>query len=467
MRYFLALLACASVCASGRAGALEWRCGAVEVDITPRSPIWLAGYAARTRPSEGVLLPIHAKAVALAWGDGEPFVIVSAELCELPGFFSESLASRLKDRFGLKRSRLLLAVTHTHSSPAVTSRLLPVTYPLQEDQRNRIAQYSRFLCDSFFKAAQKALLNMQPARVTLHRARAYFARNRRHVNPDDPVDTDVPVFKITLRGPPGSRRREVILFSYACHNTTLMNYLVSGDYAGFAQAFIQERYPCCTAVFLSGCAGDINPYPRRSIELCRMHGLALADSVSRALRRPGLEVRGPLRSHLTWAALPFERIPTWKELLEEQRSKNPYTARRARRLLKDIQSGMGPEGAYPVPVQALVFGERDPVLLVALGGEAVVDYALKIKSRFGERRTVVVAYSNAVPGYIPTERILKEGGYEGGGAQLYYCFPSRWKGGVEGLILNAVYRSLRAAGLKASQGRSNRRHARATDRRGL
>ena len=43
----------------------QWRAGVANVDITPQESIWLAGYGNRTKPSEGVLQKIHAKALVL------------------------------------------------------------------------------------------------------------------------------------------------------------------------------------------------------------------------------------------------------------------------------------------------------------------------------------------------------------------------------------------------------------------
>src|SRR5262249_11999329 len=42
-----------------------WRAGAAKTDITPKEPIWMAGYGARTHPSEGVRQPLFVKALAL------------------------------------------------------------------------------------------------------------------------------------------------------------------------------------------------------------------------------------------------------------------------------------------------------------------------------------------------------------------------------------------------------------------
>jgi hypothetical protein len=73
-------------------------------------------------------------------------------------------------------------------------------------------------------------------------------------------------------------------------------------------------------------------------------------------------------------------------------------------------------GTVPKEVPLLIhhwrFGSN--LDLVALSGEVGVDYALRLKKEFGPDQVWPVAYANEVPCYIPSERVLREGGYEAG-----------------------------------------------------
>src|SRR6266704_6808946 len=93
----------------------------------------------------------------------------------------------------------------------------------------------------------------------------------------------------------------------------------------------------------------------------------------------------------------------------------------ANRLLGDIKAGKSLIRAYPFLIQAWRLG--DSKLLITLGGEPVVDYALKFKQEFGPD-TWVAGYCNDVMTYIPSFRVLKEGGYEGGRAMIPYGMPA-------------------------------------------
>src|SRR5205807_543359 len=111
------------------------------------------------------------------------------------------------------------------------------------------------------------------------------------VNPRGLADRSVPVLRID--DPDGKMR--ALLFGAATHNTTLGgdNYQLCGDYAGFAQSFLQEKYPGVQAMFILGCAGDSNPYPRGTMDLARKHGRTLGEEVCRVVDGKLRPVAGP------------------------------------------------------------------------------------------------------------------------------------------------------------------------------
>jgi hypothetical protein len=90
-------------------------------------------------------------------------------------------------------------------------------------------------------------------------------------------------------------------------------------------------------------------------------------------------------------------------------------------------------GRYPVHTWRL----GDGPLWISLGGEVVVDYALRLKNELAGARPVwVTAYANDVMAYIPSERVLREGGYEADTSMIYYGQPNRWAPGLEAKIID-------------------------------
>jgi hypothetical protein len=99
---------------------------------------------------------------------------------------------------------------------------------------------------------------------------------------------------------------------------------------------------------------------------------------------------------------------------------------------------------YPYPVQVWRLGSG--LQWIILGGEVVVDYSLRLKKQYGWDDTWVAAYSNDVFAYIPSLRVLKEGGYEGGGAMIPYGQPSPFSESVEETIAVKVDELVRRTG---------------------
>jgi len=104
-----------------------------------------------------------------------------------------------------------------------------------------------------------------------------------------------------------------------------------------------------------------------------------------------------------------------------------------------IASGEEFPGSYPYyPVQSWQLGEQT---LVVLGGEVVVDYAFALRDTLGNS-LMLMAYANDVMTYIPSERVLKEGGYEGEESMWVYGHHGTWMPGIEARIVDEVVRQV-------------------------
>ncbi|MEQ8763418.1 MAG: neutral/alkaline non-lysosomal ceramidase N-terminal domain-containing protein [Planctomycetota bacterium] len=416
---------------------LPYEVGVASVDVTPSSPVRLSGYGGRREESSGVSQPLFAKALAIDDGSG-PHLLLNVPTCAVTEDFTESIFARLRDAHGLTRERFVLAVSHTHSAPMLTGAL-PTLFgtEIPAEHQAAIDRYTERLKEHLVGVALAALESRSPARLEWSLGRVGFAANRR--TDGGPVDHDLPV----LRALDAEGDVRAVLTSYACHCTTLgggFNEL-HGDWAGTAERMIEERHPGATALITIGCGADANPRPRGTLEHVQQHASALAGEVDRLLVHRGLSVAGPLESRFDRIELPFETPPTRAEL-EARAERDDAIGYHARVQLARLDRGESLRTVMRYPVQSWRFG--DALAWVFLGGEVVVDFSRRLKRELDARRLVVTAYSNDVPGYIPSERILEEGGYEGGGAMIYYDQPTRLKPGCEALIIGAVHRQIGA-----------------------
>lgn len=450
-----------------RAAPAEWKAGVAAISINPELPMWMSGYGSRTSPANEIAAPLHAKALALEHASGTRVVIVTTDLLGIPRVLRQAVGQRVARQYGLPNDALLINASHTHCGPelrAVETALSRV----DKARAETVARYQAELESRLVTVVGQALERVVPAQLAFARARAGFAMNRRAnyllapddprhgkvPNPDGPVDHDVPVLQVKTDG----GKMLALLFGYACHNTTSNQSLFHGDYAGFAQQSLEADFPGITALFMSGCSGDQNPYPRQSmspnrngIDLAKLHGQTLALAVEAALATSPRAVSGPLRVGWAEVELPYVSLPSRSELETRLASPNRQTSDYAKVLLEVMEQKGRLPASYAYPVQLLQFGSG--LTLVALASEAVVEFSLRLKRELPGAAVWVSAYNNDFMGYIPSRRVWQEGGYEGGGALTYSSptlyralHPNIWESHVEDLIVAKVLeldRSLR------------------------
>jgi hypothetical protein len=429
----------------------EWKAGAAKTVITPEKLMWMSGYGSRNKPAEGKLTDLWAKALVLEADNGQRLCLVSLDLVGIDRVLMHELKDRIEKQTGLKEQEVVFCCSHTHCGPAVRGNLIPMyKFGTDASQMALIDEYWNLLVTRVPAVVADALKDLAPSEVAWANGSAEFAVNRRNNKEPDvpklraegklvgPVDHSVPVLSVRR-----DKKLRAVAFGYACHATVLSFYQWSGDYPGFAMMALENEYPEAVALFWAGCGADQNPLPRREVKLAEDYGKQLATSVSNVLKTDMKPIKGPATAKYAEIDLGFSQIPS-KEELEKTAAgpdANPET-RRARVLLEQwtTRSEWPVNFQYPYPVETWTLG--DGPRWTFLGGEVVVDYSLRLKSELGQGNTWIAGYSNDVMAYIPSERVLKEGGYEGATAMLYYTLPSPWATGLEDKIISEVKRQL-------------------------
>ena len=437
-------LVCLLALGLGPTASAEWKAGVARVDTSPTSPVRMAGYAARTKPSAGIEHPLFAKALALSDAGGHKVVLVTCDILWFRRPFTERVAARVKEKHGIPRQDLVLFASHTHAGPTPVE----ADEPAREGFEANVA-YTKDLEDKVVGVIDEALGKMEAVTITYGVGRAHFALNRREPtergirlgkNPQGPTDESVPILRVAK----GDGKPLTILFGYACHNTTLRPDMmqIDPDYAGYAQDRVEADNPGAVAMFVTGCAGDADPHPFGTLAMAKDHGQHLGEAVKLVLDHPKwmTALDGPLRTAYTEATLRFGG-PTDRASYEK-RLGDPDGGRKvhAKKMIEEIDGGRPIRTEYPnYPVQAIAFGNR--LTLLALSGEVVVDYAIRLGRELGgEGRALwVAAYANDVVGYVPSLRVLREGGYEG--LDSFYHrepWPAPWAEDVEEKSLEAT-----------------------------
>lgn len=428
--------------------------GVAKVDVTPGFPTMLSGYASRQTESRSAAGKLWVKALAIGSDAEGPAIVLTADNLGIPDAITSEVASRLKAKAGIAREKLAIGASHTHSAPCLNG-CAPNIFgrDFTQEEQAHVDAYTKILTDALESASLEALKARVPMNLTWGQGKVGFAINRRKLLnkswvgfgevPEGSVDHALPM----LRAVDEAGTLRAILVNYACHCTTLnpAANTVHGDWAEFAQEAMEADHPGAIAMTLIGCGADANPKGRdagqvggqTALDVAQRHGRSLADEVNRLLKGDLKPLKGAPTATMKRVKLPFQAIPT-REQLEEKKAtgRDKFEKRNAEiQLARVAKHGPLPE-AIDYPVQVWSFG--DDLAIVFLAGEVVVDYALGIKAEFDADRVWIVAYANDAPCYIPSERILREGGYEAEGAMTYYALPSRLKTGVEEIIRQAV-----------------------------
>jgi hypothetical protein len=422
-----------------------WKAGVARVVITPPEYMWMAGYAARDKPADGKLHDLWLKALALEDAEGNKALLITSDIIGFSRDLSQSICRKLSEMFNLERKDIILSSSHTHSGPVLNNNLYGIYPPFEDKQKEQILRYRKFLETQVMIAAERAVGSLAPSGISTGVGISRFAVNRREsgwegdvlYNPDvkGPSDHSVPVIKISDE----DKRLKAIVFGYACHATSLSVNQWSGDYPGFAQIELERMFPAVTAMFFAGFGADQNPFPRGGVLQAEQYGKELAISVERVLKGDMRPITPSLTTVYEEIELGIAEPPDQQELDHIIKNGADWEKRWAMMITEKQAAGEKLEDSYPYyPIQVWQLGEQS---LIVLGGEVVVDYALALRELLGND-IILMAYSNDVMTYIPSERVLSEGGYEGRSSMWVYGHRGSWEPGLEEKIINVVVRQM-------------------------
>ena len=433
----------------GAVSAERWlTAGVAKQDITPTHPVLLGGFGGRPGEHQGVDQKLWARSLAI--GDRNPVVLVAVDSGGVPAHVVKRVAGVMQRKYGVTAARLVVCSTHTHNAPNLPG-YAPVVWRghTTPAQVRRVERYTQWLEDMIVKVAGAALADRQDAVLSWGQGQARFGGNRRALaggrwrgfgfQRDGPVDHAVPV--MTARNRQG--KIFAIWVNYACHCTAVgsRNY-VGGDWAGCANEEIEQRFPSAVALTTIGCGADIGPQPSGSMEIARRHGATLGRVVKKVVEGSMETLASEPNAVHKAVRLPLANIPPRAEF-ERRAAATDYYGQHATLMLERLDQEGELAKTVPYPMTVWRFGKQ--LGLVFLAGEVVVDYAVRLKTELDGERIWINAWANDVPSYIPSRRVLREGGYEAEFSQIYYGLPAPYAPEIEDQIVAAVHQLLGAA----------------------
>lgn len=436
-------------------------CCASEI-MTPQRPVFMKGYGARERKSEGVHDDLYVKVALLE--ANKTLLIITIDALGSDRSFVDGIKDALKEKFGLEHDEVLINFSHTHHSVFLTGldvskrrgaySIAQERWPESEDELDYAEDEAlfRWMRETIVKLTEDCRRRLVEGELRVGRALSDFAVSRRRPKPDGSgvvwspyyeaeIDKELLVLRLTDKN--GTVKG--ILYNYGCHPTAMGPQMrLSGDFSGTTSRVLEEAYPEATALFLQGCAGELKPMRSadgdkfRSLPYAEMEeaGADLARDVLALLENGTFEpIRCEFRTTMVEPLLYTEQTDaSVYESIANDPGANSFYRSAATRTMKAIRDGTVKDR---LPHYIAVWHLDDHTRLVAMEGEISTQYSLLIKKLLGSRTTLTLGYTNGVYGYIPSRKMIGEGGYE---AECNFFFNLRgpWVPEIEDIIVGQI-----------------------------
>ena len=416
------------------------------VNISPPIGTRMFGWGDRDADHgcEGVRDDLFVRALWVSQ-DGQEMLILGFDLL----FFSREIADRLRGaigrRFGLAPRQILLNTSHTHNGPTTGTWSFAQFSSIDGLYLDSVEQ-------AILDACSIARKSTRP--VTVHAGEAFcdIAVNRRNIDESGIVNWGPNPGGVTRRNLPVCLLKDsddqavCLLFSVSCHPSTVGSFMISADYPGTAMALIDTHLGSECSMFLQGVGGDtkVKSFAGKNEfgstwEDADEAGKSVAKAVITLLDSGLLPVEPDLYSSELEICFTMTPVPNQNHF--EELVRNPDTNELirlwAQRMIDLLNRGIALPESIPVTLHGVRFGKG--LRLVGLEGEVVAELGDLIHNCFGSGVTFPMGYTDGCQLYIPTTKMLDEGGYEVD-SFYEYGWPAQLASGIEDTIVVGLQR---------------------------
>jgi hypothetical protein len=363
--------------------------GVSQVNITPPAPTVMAGYAARTEPSTGIHDSLYASALFFT-GEKIKALIVTVDLIGFSSSSIDELKGDLSKASGVNPENIMITAVHNHGAPSPRST--------DSDVTNTVPVYVKFLRERLMAMSSAATKNPVPVKMGISKGECKMNINRRALaangtiflgrNPEGPCDHDL----VVVRFDDLNNNPMAVLVNWPCHGTVSGqdNTLITGDWPGAAAKHIKNSIGKNVVVAVTaGASGDINPLygPGKNFTEIEAVGFHVAIEANRIL--------SDMKTY------PLREVQTANHVMLFPGKKTSSVDVPVEKL----------EPAAETEIRLTVF-KIGELVISGVSGELVNEIGMDIKNRSPYSGTIVVTHCNGSSGYICTDKMFSEGGYE-------------------------------------------------------
>lgn len=412
------------------------------VDITPQTPISLAGYARLRKPTfERVADPLEANVAILRNGD-QTIAFVALDLMYVGAYLRDAIVGALSGR--IAREAIFASACHTHSAPP-TEDSLPVLGTVSPEYRElvaqRVSELALRLYAGPFVPVSLEYLEGNAAHSVNRRKKVFgvsrhfpFIGSQVRLEPNLEGRRDETIRLLRVRDAAG--KNLVICWCYACHpiGYPTLNDLTA-EYPGVVRSLLRARYGEVPVVFWQGFSGNIGP---RQVVLSRN------------------------AEHSTYS-LKAVSLSDWQEWARTlgQHVSATADAKAAHAIGGPIQCSLR---ALPLPELGLISDKQvrfheirlGPQLIICgLNAEVAVEYAEILRRLHEPAHVIPVGCVGDVYGYLPVDAMVREGGYEARGFVPRFGLRGSFVPNVEEIVTERLFRAAVSAHSQAQGGAAN------------
>ena len=439
-----------------------------EINITPnvseQNPVFLQGMGGPPRKATAISTPLMMQMFLLEDDHFTKILFISADLF---GFGPEIVqnVSALVARWGIEPEGLILNASHTHYAPGTISHASKLIGPFYEGYAKQIVQTIAQQLPILYNRLEECELSWGKAEAQIGVSRR-LKKDGKVVfapNPEGYYDKDTPFILLHML----KTNKKVLLVNHGCHPTGLASEnVVSADYPGYMRNALKSNGGMDGVMFLQGGAGSTKEKVCRNgeVQFCedsigaKENGEFLATQIINELEKRLQPVKGSFFCTRRQITLPLKPTPHPNVLAQVRNNEDTDALVRE---WANIILNRFPNGHFPtrLAMEVQLVSVGDKVSFVTLPGEPVAELSKDLSNLTSNPdSTFVLGYTNGLVGYLPTDIMIEDGGYETEGSQFIYLLPSAPNKGTQSAITSSAEECLDALERKIEPNGYGRYH---------
>ncbi|MCZ2342735.1 MAG: hypothetical protein LC104_13235 [Bacteroidales bacterium] len=384
--------------------------GVASVDITPTESVLLAGSPARLK-SSSVGTRLFVRALVLSTG-GTKIAIVTLDTLKYPVEPARRARQQIEKITGIPASNVIICASHTHRGPLWPYYKDQLVTPIAE----AVARAARQLTPCQLGIAKGKVADVSQCRRVRKDGQAWNRwllplPEREKYPAEGPFDPECEILAVIGR----DQKYKAIVYNFACHATNTRDLVISADYPGDVQQYIQKHLsPEVATLFLTGACGDVNPVPAAQ---GGVFGEKLGAEIIRCLGQLKPIANPTLTIHNHEIAMPGREHPELPE--RDIAIKWPQQLEHYKKAFHAMQKRAKPH--YPFPLTGIRIG--DDFAIVSNPAELFCEIGMSIKKQSPFPHTMTVEQTNGAHGYVPTAKAFQGGSYETWFGEHSYLTP--------------------------------------------